>query len=78
MSTFLWIIIIGAVFYMIMRKGGCCGGHSHGEDSKHSGHSHGNSNPGKTKDPVCGMEVEAKEKFDKDPTLYKETYQKQN
>ncbi len=98
MSTILWFIIIGALFYFMMRKGGCCGGQSHGAHSQLSGHSHGNSNPGKTKDPVCGMEIEAndattmklqhmdqafyfcssecKEKFDKNPTLYKEPFQK--
>ncbi|GMR03334.1 MAG: hypothetical protein BMS9Abin21_168 [Thermodesulfovibrionia bacterium] len=58
MSDLLWIIIIGALFYFMMRKGGCCGGKSHGKHNQHSGHSHGNSNPGRTKDPVCGMEIE--------------------
>ncbi|MEF9438638.1 MAG: YHS domain-containing protein, partial [Candidatus Mariimomonas ferrooxydans] len=85
-------------FYFMMRKGGCCGGHSHGKDGQHSGHSLENSNTGRAKDPVCGMEIEVndaatiklqhmgqtfylcssecKEKFDKNPTLYKEPSQK--
>ena len=55
-STLLWILVIGALFYFMMRKGGCCG-RSHSGHSQHRGHSHGGSNTG-TKDPVCGMEVE--------------------
>ncbi len=50
LSSLLWFVIIGAFFYFMMRKGGCGG---------HGGHSHEGSEAGKTKDPVCGMEVDA-------------------
>ena len=46
----LWLVIWGGLFYFMMRAGGC-GMHGHG------GHGHG-SKPGKTVDPVCGMELD--------------------
>ncbi|MEF9475892.1 MAG: hypothetical protein L0958_04240 [Candidatus Mariimomonas ferrooxydans] len=51
LKSILGFLIIGVLFYFVMRKvrmGGCCG------------HSHGESNNDKTKDPVCGMTVEEK------------------
>lgn len=57
LSSLLWFVIIGALFYFIMHRGGC-GGHAHGGHNQHGGHSHGGSKTGKTKDPVCGMEIE--------------------
>ena len=64
MGSLLWFIIIGALFYFVMRKGGCGMGHSHGGHSQHGEHGQGGHSQhgggleaGKTKDPVCGMEV---------------------
>jgi len=47
----LWFLLWGGFFYFMMRAGGC-GGHSHG--SKRGG----GLKPGKTVDPVCGIEVD--------------------
>ena len=43
LGSLLWIVAIGAVFFMITRKGGgCCGG-GHGSQKKELGdHSQGN------------------------------------
>jgi YHS domain-containing protein len=39
MSTLLWIVGIGVVFYLMRKSGGgCCGGHDHGNDEGHSDH----------------------------------------
>jgi hypothetical protein len=35
MSTLIWILIIGGVFFLFMR-GGCCGGHSRSHGGGHS------------------------------------------
>ena len=71
-STILWIIIIGGLFYWMMRKGGCGMGHGgHGGHGRHGGHGSGggegeHSGPGQgsdsgsfqmVKDPACGMFV---------------------
>lgn len=56
LGSLLWFLIIGVLFYFMMRMGGC-GGHGHHRHSQHGGHSHGGEDMGKTKDPVCGMEV---------------------
>ncbi len=46
LSNVLWILIIGGVFYWMMRRGGCCGGHSHaghdqaGHDQAGQQHTH--------------------------------------
>lgn len=50
LSSLLWFIIIGGLFYFMMRKGGCCG-HVHSEHDQHKGHTHGGSNAGNMKDP---------------------------
>ena len=50
-------VIIGALMYFMMRKGGCCG-HSHGEHQQTGGHSHDKPDTGKAKGPVCGMTIE--------------------
>ena len=47
LGSLLWIVAIGAVFFMITRKGGgCCGGghdEGHGSNTKELGdHSQGN------------------------------------
>ncbi len=57
LTSLLWFIIIGAIFYFMMRKGGCGMGHGHGGHGKHEGHPHGGAEADKTKDPVCGMEI---------------------
>ncbi|VAW34823.1 hypothetical protein MNBD_DELTA04-681 [hydrothermal vent metagenome] len=41
LSNVLWFLIIGGVFYWMMRRGGCCGGHSHtGHDQAGQQHTH--------------------------------------
>jgi YHS domain-containing protein len=57
LSGILGILFVVLIMYFIMRKGGGCCGHSHGEHHKPEGHSSGESNAGKSKDPVCGMTV---------------------
>lgn len=36
-ETILWFLVIGAIFYWLMRMGGC-GAHGHGGHGGHSGH----------------------------------------
>lgn len=61
MEQIIYFLILGALFYFMMRMGGCCGptGHKHGKE-EHEGHEHGK--PSQKSglgpfDPVCGMEV---------------------
>lgn len=71
-STLLWILGIGAFFYLMRKSGGgCCGGHNHEENKPHEDHgSHGNDTKSESlpkkleasgnvtvKDPVCSMKV---------------------
>ena len=66
MSGLVWLLLLGAFFYLMMRFG--CGAHAvhggHGSPGGeghegHAGHGGGHANPeGSAKDPVCGMEVE--------------------
>ncbi len=59
-NNFLGFLVIGILFYFVIRKarkGGCCG-HSHNENGEHNGHLLGASGTGVTKDPVCGMTIE--------------------
>ena len=61
-NNLLGFLIIGVLFYFVIRKvrmGGCCG-HSQGEDNQHVSCSHEKAKTGKTKDPVCGMTAEEK------------------
>lgn len=51
LGSLLWFLIIGAIFYFMMRMGGC-GGHAHHKHGRHEGHPHGGEDTGKTKDPV--------------------------
>ena len=63
----LWFIVLGALFFFLMRMGGCGshqhGGHAHGGGSGHGGKQHPSAErPGEAaKDPVCGMEVRVAE-----------------
>ena len=72
LTTIFWLVVFGFVFYMMVKGGGCCGGHDHGghdqgtdkhegHDDMSGGHHHqmvGNNVPSETdKDPVCGMDV---------------------
>lgn len=66
-SSILSIIIIGGLFYLMMRRGGCGMGHGgHGEHSsgdgqgRHSNHGEGSGSGGSwmIKDPVCGVFVD--------------------
>jgi YHS domain-containing protein len=63
MESIIWFLVIGGLFYFMMRYG--CGAHmgghgGHGEN--HEGHAgHGERPPivsQKVKDPVCGMEID--------------------
>jgi YHS domain-containing protein len=64
MESILWFLIIGALFFFMMRRGcgahmgghgghgGCGGGHGgHGDMDRGAG-------SGKVKDPVCGMQID--------------------
>ncbi len=70
MSGFASLLLFAAFFYLMMRFGcgahmvhGGHGGHSgHGEDDMHGG---GGMTGMKTKDPVCGMEVEPGQGYSK-------------
>ncbi len=55
LSSLLWLLVIGGLFYYLMRMGGC-GGHGHGGHGGGAGGPEGGS--GRPEDPVCGMEVE--------------------
>lgn len=51
LKSLLGFLIIGVLFYLVIRKvrsGGCCG-HSHGEHNQDIRHSHEGTNTGKTK-----------------------------
>ena len=66
-SGLLWLIGFGAVFYFMMRAGGCGmhGGHSHGgghrhddaDDQRDTG-AHRGHVMAQARDPVCGMLIE--------------------
>ena len=34
MENIIWFVLIGGMFFWMMRKGGCCGGHGGHEDGK--------------------------------------------
>jgi len=67
LTSLLWLLGIGALFYWMMRKGGCGmhAGHSHGSHGHHEG-GHGmaagssahEAHRASERDPVCGMPVE--------------------
>lgn len=66
-TSWLWILGFGLLFFWMMRRGGCGGGHkhAHGGHDDHSGrdgpHPHGGNGgtaeSGAPRDPVCGMPV---------------------
>lgn len=65
MESIIWFLIIGVLFYFMMKHG--CGAHmgGHGGHGTHGGHEErGNAAGGtlgasqKVKDPVCGMEID--------------------
>jgi YHS domain-containing protein len=62
MESIIWFLIIGALFFFMMRSG--CGGHIGGHGGcgggpgGHEGHGGGGEGLStKVKDPVCGMEI---------------------
>ena len=58
MEGLIWLLIVAALFYVMMRFG--CGAHIvHGSHSGHGGVEAGG------KDPVCGMSVEADKGYTK-------------
>ncbi|MBW2147615.1 MAG: YHS domain-containing protein [Deltaproteobacteria bacterium] len=60
MEAILWFLIIGVLFYFMMKKGGCGmhgGGHG-GHGGGHMGHGSGEELPTESvRDPLCGMTV---------------------
>lgn len=65
-NNWWYILLFGAMAFMMFKGGGCCGGHSHGGHGGGHGHGdgHGGNPPAGTsgqmnlvKDPVCGMYV---------------------
>lgn len=38
LTDILWYLAIGAFIVIMMRKGGCCGGHRHKEHKEHKEH----------------------------------------
>lgn len=67
MGNILWIIVMGGLFFWMMKRGGCGMGHGghggHGSGGGHgggSGHGEGSGQGSSqmVKDPVCGMFVE--------------------
>lgn len=59
----VWFLVFGALFYFMMRKGGCGmhvhGGHQHG-DGGHAGHgAPSTTGTDEVRDPVCGMTLHA-------------------
>ncbi len=68
MNGLLWYLILGGVFYVMMRYG--CGAHMvHG----HGGHSAHGGGEGGPVDPVCGMSVAVDQGYGKmhEGTLYR-------
>ena len=66
MSGWLWLLVIGGFFYLMMRFG--CGAHMvHGDHAghDHEGHGGGGMQDGSTKDPVCGMPVDSGQGYSK-------------
>jgi len=76
MESILWFLIVGGLFFFMMRYG--CGGHGghgkhggggcgggHGGHDKHGVHETGRQDAGATtvKDPVCGMEIAPDQAF---------------
>jgi YHS domain-containing protein len=61
MESIIWFLVIGGLFYFMMKHG--CGAHMGGHgghEEGHEGHArHGGSLSGSqnVKDPVCGMEI---------------------
>lgn len=64
----LWLIGFGAVFYFMMRAGGCgmhgrhsdAGGHHHddAEEGRGGAGAHSGHTMAQVRDPVCGMQIE--------------------
>ncbi len=73
MDGLLTFLLIGGLFFFMMRYG--CGAHMrHGAHGSHSGHgSQGTDNEIKHIDPVCGMKVDMKQGYGKmhEGTLYR-------
>lgn len=60
-ANILWFLGFGAIFFFMMRKGGCGmhahGGHQHGDGGAHAKHDRGSDSSSAVEvgDPVCGM-----------------------
>jgi Cu+-exporting ATPase len=57
-TTILWFLILGGIFYWMMRMGGCgahgAGGHGGGMHGGGHDMGHGGNEPWTVEDPVCG------------------------
>mgnify|MGYP005811442121 CR=1 FL=1 len=74
MEGLLWFLILGGVFYFMMRFG--CGAHmvhGHGGHEGHGGHAGHGGSEGEHTDPVCGMTVATDQGYGKmhEGTLYR-------
>jgi YHS domain-containing protein len=80
MEGLLWLLILGGLFYFMMRFG--CGAHGvhghgshggHGHQAGHGNHAGHGSGGSDGKDPVCGMAVPADQGYAKmhEGTLYR-------
>lgn len=62
LSSLLWWLAIGLLFFWMMRRGGCGMGHGHAHGHGGGAEGHGGHDAmrgsGKPIDPVCGMAVE--------------------
>lgn len=66
MEGLLWFLIIGGLFYFMMRFGcGAHGAHGHGGHGGHAGHAEHAGHGGGQTDPVCGMPVAADQGYGK-------------
>ncbi|MDK2934420.1 MAG: hypothetical protein PWP27_2230 [Clostridiales bacterium] len=65
-ANILYFIFVGMMMFMMFRRGGCCGGHSHGGHGTHrdhNGHCSSDTNQANhqevnmVQDPVCKMYI---------------------
>ena len=63
MESILWFLIIGVLFFFMMRFG--CGAHMGGGHMGHMGGHEPEKGPpaARVKDPVCGMEIDKDQAF---------------
>ncbi len=60
MESIIWFLVIGVLFYFMMKHG--CGAHMGGHGG-HGGHGEDSPTAQTVKDPVCGMEIDKDQAF---------------